>query len=166
MGAAAGCARWGAGGLTRPAAGEEAAGTGRPTSPRTRPISACVSKGLAMWPSAPAARARPSSKASKVPARRSTGTSLREGSAFNAWHAWYPSMRGMAASARTTSGFRCLAWARSSSPSPTVVTSKPSPAKVISTTLRMVTESSAKRRCLVMVFFRGLATGRSSAQVL
>ncbi|MFO0583627.1 MAG: hypothetical protein U0229_15255 [Anaeromyxobacter sp.] len=61
------------------------AGAGFPvTSSFTLSMSAWLSKGLPMWPSAFAARARFSSNASNVPERRRTGIFASAGSAFTA----------------------------------------------------------------------------------
>jgi hypothetical protein len=55
-----------------------------PTTPFTLSINPWLSNGLTMWPSAPAARARPSSNGSKLPLRRSTGIDWVEGSDLSA----------------------------------------------------------------------------------
>jgi hypothetical protein len=80
-GAAAGAAGRGA------AAGAKAgAETLPPVSSFTLLMSAWLSKGFEMWPSAWACRARASSNASKVPARRRTGVARSAASPFTASH--------------------------------------------------------------------------------
>ena len=78
--AAAGRAAAGAGA----AAPAEAAAPLPPVSSFTRLMSAWLSKGFAMWPSARAWRARASSNASKVPASRRTGMCRSAASPFTA----------------------------------------------------------------------------------
>jgi hypothetical protein len=123
---------------------------GSPTSWRTLLMSAPLSNGFEMWPSACACWARPSSNASKVPARRSTGMCRRAGSDFTASQTSYPFRRGMTTSARITSGLSSRALVIASSPLFTDVTLKSSFANVIPTTFWIVIESSARRRFLGM----------------
>jgi hypothetical protein len=84
-GAAGRCACEGAGTGVRRGYGSGSGSAVTPsTSSRTRVRSDWLSKGLATFPSARTARARASSKGSKVPVSSSTGTSESWGSDFRA----------------------------------------------------------------------------------
>jgi hypothetical protein len=109
-----------AGRFTSPGVG--AIGAMPSTSSRTLLTSAWLSKGLVMWPSAFASRARVSSNASNVPASSSTGTPLRDGSFLIASQTSYPFRFGMTTSARTMSGLCSRARESASSPLSTAMT--------------------------------------------
>ena len=91
------------------------------TSSRTRLRRDWLSKGLAMWPSARAERARASSRGSEEPVSSSTGISENCASFFRAWQSSYPFMRGMTVSASTMSGRASRALRSASSPLSTAV---------------------------------------------
>ena len=74
------------------------------------------------------------------------------GSALTASQSSYPFRFGITTSARMTSGLSSRAREMASSPLSTAVILKSSPANVMPTTFWIVTESSARRRFLGMVF--------------